>query len=42
MTIMKQYEEIRKLITGQGADYTNGCLLGYDYIKDNYGLLAVD
>ena len=26
----KQYEEIRKLGTGQGEDYTTGCLLDYD------------
>ena len=30
---IKQYEEIRKLTTGKGEDYTNGCLLDYDYIK---------
>ena len=26
-------EEIRKLTTVQGEDYTTGCLLDYDYIK---------
>ena len=30
---IKQFEEIRKLTTGQGEDYTTGCLLDYDYIK---------
>ena len=39
---IKQYEEIRKLTTGQGEDYTIGCLLGYDYIKNHYRLIAVD
>ena len=39
---MKWYEEIRKLTTGQGEDYTNGCLLDYDYIKNHYRLIAVD
>ena len=29
----KQYEEIRKLTTGQGEDYTTGCLLDYEYVK---------
>ena len=24
---IKRYEEIRKLTTGQGKDYTTGCLL---------------
>ena len=26
-------EEIRKLTTVQGEDYTTGCWLDYDYIK---------
>ena len=39
---IKQYEEIRKLITGQGEDYTTGCLLDYDYIRNHYMLIAVD
>ena len=37
---IKRYEEIRKLTTGQ--DYTTGCLLDYDYIKNHYKLTAVD
>ena len=40
--IKKRYEEIRILTTGQGEDYTNGCLLDYDYIKNYYRLIAVD
>ena len=36
------YKEIIKLTTGQGEDYTTGCLLEYDYIKNNYRLIAVD
>ena len=39
---IKRYEEIRKLTTGQGEDYTTGCLLDYDYIKNHYRLMAVD
>ena len=27
------YENIRKVATGQGDDYTTGCLLNYQYIK---------
>ena len=38
----KRYEEIRILTTGQGEDYTTGCLLDYDYIKNHYRLIAVD
>ena len=29
---INRYEEIRKLTTGQGENYTTGCLLNYDYI----------
>ena len=39
---IKRYEEIRKLTTGQGEDYTTGCLLDYQYIKNHYRLIAVD
>ena len=39
---IKWYEEIRKLKSGQGEDYTTGSLLNYDYIKNHYGLVAVD
>ena len=40
--LVKQYEEIRKTATGQGEDYTTGCLLDYQYFKDHYNLIAVD
>ena len=40
--MIKQYCEIRKTTTGQGDDYTKGCLLGYQYFKDRYNLIAVD
>ena len=36
------YENIRKIATGQGDDYTTGCLLDYPYFKDNYKMIAVD
>ena len=39
---IKPCEEIRKLITGQGEDYTTGCLLDYNYVKSHYRLIAVD
>ena len=38
----KRYEENRKLRTGQGEDYTIGCLIRYDYIKNHYRLIAAD
>ena len=40
--ITKQYDEIRKVSTGYGDDYTTGSLLDYTYFKDNYRLIAVD
>ena len=39
---IKQYKEIRKLTTLQGEDYTTGCLLDYEYIKNHSRLTAVD
>ena len=36
------YENIRKIATGQGDDYTTGCLLNYQYIKDYYKMIAID
>ena len=30
---IKTYENIRKIATGQGDDYTTGCLLEYPYFK---------
>ena len=35
-------EEIRKLKTEQGEDYTTVYLLDYEYIKNHYRLIAVD
>ena len=32
----KTYENIRSIATGQGDDYTTGCLLDYFYFKNNY------
>ena len=39
---IKQYDEIRKIPTGQGDDYTTGCLLDFAYFEKNYRLIAVD
>ena len=39
---IKKYDEIRKIATGIGDDYTTGCLLDYQYFKDHYQLIAVD
>ena len=36
---IKQYDEVRKISTGQGGDYTTGC---YSYFRKNYRLIAGD
>ena len=36
------YENIRKVATGKGDDYTAGCLLDYPYFRDSYKMIAVD
>ena len=38
----RTYENIRKIATGQGDDYTTGCLLDYPYFLDTYKMIAVD
>ena len=39
---LKKYDNIRKIATGKGDDYTTGCLIDYQYFKDHYQLIAVD
>ena len=41
-SMTKTYENIRKIATGQGDDYTTGCLLDYSYFKENYKMIAID
>ena len=36
------YKNIIKIATGKGDDYTTGCLLDYQYFRDNYKMIAVD
>ena len=40
--MIKQYDEVRRVSTGQDHDYTTGFLLVYVYFKDNYKLIVVD
>ena len=40
--LIKQYDEARKISTGQGDDYTTGCLLDFAYFEKNYRLIAAD
>ena len=39
---IRKYDEIRKIATGKGDDYTSGCLLDYKYFKENDQLIAID
>ena len=39
---IKRYEEIKKLTTGKGEDYTTGCLLDFEHIKNHYRSIAID
>ena len=36
------YRNIRKIATGQGNDYTTGCLLDYYYFKEIYKMIEID
>ena len=35
-TDLKTYDSIQKIATGQGDDYTTGCLLDYPFFKKYY------
>ena len=41
-SMIKTYENARKITVGQGDDYTTGCLLDYSYFKDHYKMIAID
>ena len=41
-SMTKTQENIRKIVTGQGDDYTTGCLLDYSYFKYHYKMIAID
>ena len=36
------YDNIPKITTGPGDDYTTGCLLNYNYFKNYYKMIAID
>ena len=38
--LIKQYSDVRKISTGQGDDYTTGCLLDFAYFEKNYRLIC--
>ena len=39
---LRTYDSTRKIPTGQGDDYTTGCLLDYNYFKDHFKMIATD
>ena len=38
----KTNENIRRIVTGKGDDYTTVCFLDYSYFKENYRMIAID
>ena len=39
---MRTYDNIWIIATGQGDDYTTGCLLNYNYFNNYYKVIAID
>ena len=37
-----KHENIRKIATGKGDDYTTGCLLDYSYFKESCKMIAIE
>ena len=42
MTQLNNMTKLEKILTGQGDNYTTGCLLDFSYFEKNYRLIAVD
>ena len=39
---MRTYDNIHKIPTGQGDDYTTGCLLDYNYFNNYHKMTVID
>ena len=39
---MITYENVQKIVIGQGIDHTTGCVQDYPYFKENYKLITID
>ena len=39
---LKIYDNIPKIVTGQGDDYITGCLLDYPYFEKYHKLISID
>ena len=37
---LRKYDEVKKIASGKGDDYTTDCLLDYAYYKNHYKLIA--
>ena len=40
--MLRTYKIIQKITTGQGVDYTTGCLLDYPNFENSYKMIAID
>ena len=40
--LLRTYDNVRKIATGQGYDYRTGSLLDYPYFKKYYKLILID
>ena len=36
------YDNIQRIATGQGDDYTTGCLLDWNYVKNYHKMIIID
>ena len=39
---LRTYDDIQKIATGQGDDYTTDCLLDYTYFKNYYKIVGIN
>ena len=39
---MRTYDNIQKIATGQGDNYTTGCLLDYNYFNNYSKMIAIN
>ena len=42
LMLISSVRDIRKILTGQGDDYTSGFLLDFNYSKEHYKMIAAD
>ena len=40
--MLLKHQNVRKIATGQGDDYTTGCLVDYLYFKENYKTIVIN